>query len=405
MQMLPNHEAISHPRYRSARGLAKPLYRQAGFFLGKRLDYPLSMVIIGLDFLIDKTTMQPISNASDCAGNKAFEPTISVIIPIFNMESYLARCLDSILGNTYRKLEIICVNDGSGDHSLGILKKYEEKDSRVRVFSKSNGGVTSARNMGLDNAHGEWIAFVDPDDWVHPQYFELMILAWRKSGRKAKIVASGFDKVSAYREDCKYQGIPDGCMRSITWNNIIDDTVLSSSLWMRMYRREIVQGFRLPNEYVFAEDITTNLTLLGRMQALEGVWVYLPLYHYFMRENSAVHTLSVAKKLPALQYFSDMVEGFPSKEARQACCEVALQYIGYILLIRGKGNKSLWKQARLVYRKLMSVWLNAGPQTNGRLLSFTKHMLWYSLPTMHRWYCMKRNPKLKQYIRQEADRL
>lgn len=349
--------------------------------------------------------MQPISKASANAGNKALDPTISVIIPIYNMESYLARCLDSILGNTYKELEIICVNDGSDDQSLDILKKYGEKDGRVRVFSKSNGGVTSARNMGLDNAHGEWIAFVDPDDWVHPQYFELMILAWRKTGGKAKVVAAGFDKVNAYKEDRKYQNLADNCIRSLTWNNIINDVVLSSSLWMRMYHRDIVQGFRLPNEYVYAEDIATNLTMLGRMQALEGVWVYLPLYHYFMRENSAVHTLSVAKKLPALQYFSDMVEGFPSREARQACCEVALQFISYILLIRGKENKSLWKQARAVYRKLMHVWLNAGPQTNGRLPSFIKYMLGYSLPAVYRWYCMMRNPRLKQYIRREADKL
>ncbi len=328
-------------------------------------------------------------------------PAISVIIPIYNMESYLSRCLDSVLGNTYENLEIICINDGSNDQSLKILKKYEEKDGRVRVFSKSNGGVTSARNMGLDNAHGEWIAFIDPDDWVHPQYFELMIWAWRQTGSKAKMVAAGFDKVSVYKEESMYQSIPNNCLRSLTWNHIINDVVLSSSLWMRMYKREIIQAFRLPNEYVYAEDITTNMTILGSMPALEGVWIYLPLYHYYMREDSAVHTLSVSRMLPALQYFMNSIEGFPSKEARQACCEVLLHHIDFILLVKGKKDKSVWQQARSIFRKGIKTWYQAGIGVNGRGYSFMKHLFWYSLPAAHRWHCIRKYPMLRASIQQD----
>ena len=102
------------------------------------------------------------------------DPTVSVIIPVYNMESYLERCLDSVLNNTYRNLEVICVDDGSTDGSLQILRRYEQTDKRIVVITKENGGVSSARNTGLDHASGNFVSFVDPDDLLHPQHYELM---------------------------------------------------------------------------------------------------------------------------------------------------------------------------------------------------------------------------------------
>lgn len=95
---------------------------------------------------------------------------ISVIVPVYNTEQYLDRCIQSILAQTYTDFELLLIDDGSADSSGAICDKYAEQDSRVRVFHKENGGVSSARNMGLDNAKGEWIAFVDSDDWVLDSY-------------------------------------------------------------------------------------------------------------------------------------------------------------------------------------------------------------------------------------------
>ena len=100
---------------------------------------------------------------------------ISVIIPVYNTADYLPRCLDSILNNTYRNLEVICINDGSRDNSLEILNAYSEKDSHVRVINQENGGISAARNNAMDLASGEYIAFVDSDDWVHSHYFEVLL--------------------------------------------------------------------------------------------------------------------------------------------------------------------------------------------------------------------------------------
>ncbi len=99
---------------------------------------------------------------------------ISIIVPVYNVEKYLHRCIDSLLAQTFSDFEILLVNDGSKDNSGMICDEYARKDSRIRVFHKENGGVSSARNMGLDNAKGDWIAFCDSDDWLDKRFLELM---------------------------------------------------------------------------------------------------------------------------------------------------------------------------------------------------------------------------------------
>lgn len=100
---------------------------------------------------------------------------ISVIVPVYNVEKYLDKCIQSILGQTYSNLEVLLIDDGSTDSSGAICDKYAAQDSRVRVFHKPNGGSSAARNMGLDNANGEWIAFVDSDDWIDADMYEQML--------------------------------------------------------------------------------------------------------------------------------------------------------------------------------------------------------------------------------------
>ena len=103
------------------------------------------------------------------------EPKISVIVPVYKVEPYLRKCLDSIVGQTYQNLEIILVDDGSPDGCGAICDEYAAQDKRVRVIHKANGGVSSARNAGLTAATGEWIGWVDSDDWIEPDMYERML--------------------------------------------------------------------------------------------------------------------------------------------------------------------------------------------------------------------------------------
>ena len=99
---------------------------------------------------------------------------VSIIVPVYNVGAYLRKCLDSILNQTYRELEILVIDDGSTDRSGKICDEYR-KDRRVRVFHTENRGLSCARNLGLDEAKGEWIGFVDADDWIEPDMYELLI--------------------------------------------------------------------------------------------------------------------------------------------------------------------------------------------------------------------------------------
>ena len=103
-------------------------------------------------------------------------PKISVIVPVYNVEKHLDKCLGSILSQTFTDFELLLINDGSLDNSGKICDEYAENDDRIRVFHKKNGGVSSARNLGLDNAQGEWIAFIDSDDWVEKTYLEHLFI-------------------------------------------------------------------------------------------------------------------------------------------------------------------------------------------------------------------------------------
>lgn len=112
---------------------------------------------------------------------------ISIIIPVYNTEKYVERCLDSIIANDYENLEIICVNDGSTDNSLKKLREYENKDSRVKVIEIPNGGVSNARNIGIEESTGEYIAFIDSDDCIHNQYFSILLSAIINDNTKMSI--------------------------------------------------------------------------------------------------------------------------------------------------------------------------------------------------------------------------
>ena len=119
-------------------------------------------------------------------------PAISVIVPIYNVEPYLSQCLDSIISQTLADIEIICVNDGSTDNSLQILQKYAAQDNRIKIINQPNQGLSAARNSGIDVATGEFIGFVDSDDYIAPDFYETLYTVAKKY--KANIAASNIIK-------------------------------------------------------------------------------------------------------------------------------------------------------------------------------------------------------------------
>lgn len=161
-------------------------------------------------------------------------PKVSVIIPVYNAEKYLRRCVDSILAQTFTDFELLLVDDGSKDASGAICDEYADRDNRVRVFHKENGGVSSARNLGLDNARGEWVTFCDADDEVTGTYLEDMIQNETPSSLIFSLYSNKGDSI---------RHLPPGIYENESMvNYVIDNKVFNlSGPYAKLYRTDIVK--------------------------------------------------------------------------------------------------------------------------------------------------------------------
>lgn len=180
---------------------------------------------------------------------------ISVIVPVYNAEKYLHRCIDSILAQTYSDFELLLIDDGSKDSSGKICDEYAQKDSRVRVFHKENGGVSSARNLGLDNAKGEWITFCDADDYVTFDWLATFSDAISKAvdlGIQGYYIIDGDKTIKKELLPCQGCFIDDkrGLIVSLMCQGVY------GYLWVKLFRRQIIEEnhIRFDTSSTFRED-------------------------------------------------------------------------------------------------------------------------------------------------------
>ena len=173
-------------------------------------------------------------------------PKISVIVPVYNAEKYLHRCIDSILSQTFTDFELLLIDDGSKDGSGAICDEYAEKDNRVRVFHKENGGVSSARNLGLDNACGEWIAFVDSDDWVEKQFLLSMFEC-----SVHDFVFLNMDDTLSSNALCEQNGMIGKSLIQMIYKNYF------FTIWGKLFTKKIIDDHRLRFDVSFfsGEDV------------------------------------------------------------------------------------------------------------------------------------------------------
>lgn len=232
------------------------------------------------------------------------DPLISVVIPVYNMEAYLARCLDSILENTYKNLEILCVDDGSKDRSLAILREYAARDPRIVVIAKENGGVSSARNAGLDRMTGEYVAFVDPDDYVHPQYFALLYRIQQSSD--VDLSVCGYMKVM----DGEEAAMPSLTFEALTVKRLncrefFRNRACRSFCWGRLIRCSALKGLHFLESVRYAEDAVFTAALWEANPTLTCAAIENPLYYYVQREGSAVKEAGERDRLIVAKLFAE----------------------------------------------------------------------------------------------------
>lgn len=205
---------------------------------------------------------------------------ISVIIPIYKVEEFLDKCISSVVNQTYYDLEIILVDDGSPDNCPQMCDVWASRDNRINVIHKPNGGLSDARNAGIQIAKGDFIAFVDSDDWIAPNMYQMMVDAIEKEN--ADICACGI--VVSYPESEKVLNIPEvvGDSKMIL-ELIYNDTQYPVAAWNKLYRRECWENFRFPNGKICEDTFTTYLLV---DHAKKIVQISEPLYYYRIRSNS-----------------------------------------------------------------------------------------------------------------------
>lgn len=218
---------------------------------------------------------------------------VSVIIPIYKVEDYLPRCIDSVLVQTYSNLEIILVNDGSPDRCPQICQEYAKRDARIKVVNKENGGLSDARNAGMRVATGTFYYFLDSDDWIREQLIASCVQAMHESN--ADMVVFNFENVDesgkTWASDTFLEGeydLTSNKKRFSFFAKHFFEYHCGFEAWNRMYRASVIKKERLrfaPNKLVFAEDICFNI---GFLCCAKNIKVIPDRLYYYLHRNSSI---------------------------------------------------------------------------------------------------------------------
>lgn len=222
-------------------------------------------------------------------------PLVSVIIPVYNVENYLNRCVESVVNQTYRNLEIILVDDGSPDKCPQMCDKWAEKDNRIRVIHKENGGLSSARNAGLDMCRGEYVSFVDSDDWVELDFYETIVLQMMEYC--AEIGCAGRYDVD-YETLVRKKGLcPDSkciIMPELMIGKILTWRECDSSCCDKVFLVSLWDDIRFPEGRI-SEDVAVVYKIVDRASGV--LLLDKPLYNYFHRQGSITTSVYSSKTL------------------------------------------------------------------------------------------------------------
>lgn len=234
-------------------------------------------------------------------------PKVSVIVPIYKVEGYMNKCIDSILAQTLKDLEIILVDDGSPDSCGQRCDEYKEFDSRIKVIHKPNGGLSDARNAGLEIATGEYISFVDSDDYIHKDMLELLVNLCEKhntliSGCDIAYVFDGVDKqISGSSGEITVMTSHDFFRKMLDLQGFLRTTV-----WNKLYKAELFKNVRFPVGKLY-EDVGTMYKLIFQTDKI--VYASIPCYYYLKQRTGAITSGKYSEKeYDRLEMNGNMVE-------------------------------------------------------------------------------------------------
>lgn len=275
---------------------------------------------------------------------------ISIIVPIYNAGEPLEQCIESIINQTYKNIEVILVNDGSTDQSLDICRRWEAKDARIIVIDKQNGGLASSRNAGLEKSSGEYIGFVDHDDYIEPNMYEEMLNDMNNHNADIVMCSSiGINedgiKTKAYHTYGSFEILKDELIERM----LHYEKIFCSSVWSKLYKKSVIGDTRFVDEIVLGEDYYFN----GRLYPTINRFYYdsRPFYNYRIVEGSMSRSKVNEHFFDKYKVVKKLSEYYSANNYRNSKDFDGLKYsISYEILYRlyeyqgSKDQKKRWKE-------------------------------------------------------------
>jgi len=302
------------------------------------------------------------------------DPKITIVVPVYNVMRYLRECLDSILLQTYTNFELLLVDDGSTDDSGNICDEYEQQYSHVKVIHKSNGGVSSARNIGIDNAKGEWITFIDADDVI---YQNLLADYVSSMEAEADMYIQGFEDSNGYRGLSKYTEWEGNDI--LIKLDSIRGTQLENFVWNKLYKISIIRkkGIRFNEDVEMIEDGLFNYNFILNARKV----INLPVINYYYRRHGASacfkqHSYESWDAL--ITSFNDLFDSLPPKydnfiqESKNVFYGLSLDVVRS-LFIEGESRNTRIDFLRSIkdkYKTVQSIKVHNRKGFNNKILTF-----------------------------------
>lgn len=302
------------------------------------------------------------------------ETLVSVVVPVYNVEAYLEECVDSIVTQTYRNTEILLVDDGSTDRSGEMCDRLAEKDQRIRVIHKTNGGLSDARNTGIRNSKGEYIVCVDSDDIMKNTQIEVLMGLAQKYD--ADFVYAGREKFNEDSKPFQDQQTPSTCCLSVEealeW--LLYQNNFMTGANGKLYKRELFDGVEYPIG-LFYEDLATTYRLIANSNKV--AYTTEMLYGYRVRSGSIMHQGFSEKKMSCIpvtqQLYADISRDYPALQIAAASRAFSLNRGIYLQMPREKKDErnAIWAELKK-YRKMV---LHDGKaRKRERLMAFTTYL-------------------------------
>lgn len=272
-------------------------------------------------------------------------PQVSVIIPVYNIKEYILRCIESVFNQTFDDWEIIAVDDGSTDGSSAILDELAEKNKKVKVFHVENGGVSNARNFGMEQSDGDYIYFLDGDDWIEPQTLKTL---YEFAKRGFDVVQSNHDIVDEngnHKVVCDFSDKEVYSSEQAIGLYFLEE--ITQSVCNKLFKKEFIKNIKFDTELSIGEDSKVVYEVCKIVKSIKLISSIT--YHYFTRSNSALNKPLTEKHFAPFKLFDAQAEEQKNnKELYEMCKKRNMGYSFYLirLALRGDRDRKILKRLR-----------------------------------------------------------